>query len=159
MKEIITKKIEEWLNDSVHFDIDRNERDWEYNAFQEIRDKAPHLAESIVEEINDKLEVVKEILNDEQSNYLIEEEAFHKGMKAGIIEGQKEERQFILNVLDGIDIADKQMGVIGGTKAIRFALQSRIFHPLEVRCNQCILENNTGVCNRNDCSNFLSKRG
>lgn len=37
-----------------------------------------------------------------------------------------EERQFILNVLDGIDIADKEMGVIGGTQAIRFALQSRV---------------------------------
>lgn len=36
-----------------------------------------------------------------------------------------EERQFILNVLDGVDIADKQMGVTGGTQAIRQALQSR----------------------------------
>lgn len=41
-------------------------------------------------------------------------------------EGRKEERQFILNVLDGIDIADKQMGVVGGTKAIRISLQNRI---------------------------------
>lgn len=41
-------------------------------------------------------------------------------------EGRKEERQFILNVLDGIDIADKEMGVVGGTQAIRFALQNRI---------------------------------
>ena len=38
----------------------------------------------------------------------------------------EEERQFILNVLDGIDTADKQMGVIGGTQAIRQALQSRV---------------------------------
>jgi len=38
----------------------------------------------------------------------------------------KEERQFIINVLDGIDIADKQMGVIGGTQAIRQALRSRV---------------------------------
>lgn len=37
----------------------------------------------------------------------------------------QEERQFILNILDGIDIADKEMGIIGGTKAIRFALASR----------------------------------
>ena len=37
-----------------------------------------------------------------------------------------EEKQFILNVLDGIDIADKEAGVIGGTKAIRMALQSRV---------------------------------
>ena len=36
------------------------------------------------------------------------------------------ERQFILNILDGIDIADKQLGNSGGgTKAIRFALQNR----------------------------------
>lgn len=41
-------------------------------------------------------------------------------------EGRKEERQFILNVLDGIDIADKEMGIVGGTKAIRFALKNRI---------------------------------
>ncbi len=41
-----------------------------------------------------------------------------------------EERQFILNILDGIDIADKAMGNIGGgTKAIRFALQSRLLPP------------------------------
>jgi len=40
---------------------------------------------------------------------------------------KKEERQFILNVLDGIDIADKQMGnKTGGTKAIRHALKSRV---------------------------------
>lgn len=39
---------------------------------------------------------------------------------------RKEERQFILNILDGIDIADKEMGVIGGTQAIRQALESRI---------------------------------
>ena len=36
-----------------------------------------------------------------------------------------EERQFILNILDGIDIADKAVGVIGGTQAIRTALESR----------------------------------
>ena len=39
---------------------------------------------------------------------------------------KKEERQFILNVLDGIDIADELMGNTGGgTKTIRFALRSR----------------------------------
>jgi hypothetical protein len=37
------------------------------------------------------------------------------------------EKSFLSNILDGIDIADKQMGNKGGgTKAIRFALQSRI---------------------------------
>ncbi len=42
------------------------------------------------------------------------------------------ERKFILNVLDGIDQADKEMGnESGGTKAIRFALQSRVFSSLK----------------------------
>ena len=40
---------------------------------------------------------------------------------------RKEERQFILNILDGIDEADRQMGNKGGgTEAIRFALKSRL---------------------------------
>jgi len=39
----------------------------------------------------------------------------------------EEERQFILNILDGIDEADRQMGnKNGGTKAIRLALSARI---------------------------------
>jgi len=47
--------------------------------------------------------------------------------------GQREERQFILNILDGVDKADKEMerqGIpaYGGTKAIRFALSSRIIN-------------------------------
>lgn len=41
--------------------------------------------------------------------------------------GRREERQFILNILDGIDKADEEMGNRGGgTKAIRHALESRI---------------------------------
>lgn len=47
-----------------------------------------------------------------------------------------EYRQFILNVLDGIDIADGQCN----TKAIRFALQSRTIHSeldqLQAKINQ-----------------------
>lgn len=40
---------------------------------------------------------------------------------------EQEERQFILNILDGINEADRQMGNKGGgTLAIRLALQSRI---------------------------------
>ena len=39
---------------------------------------------------------------------------------------REEEYQFVLNILDGIDIADEQMGINGGTKAIRHALQSRM---------------------------------
>lgn len=38
----------------------------------------------------------------------------------------QQERQFILNVLDGVDIADLETGNDkGGTKAIRLALQMR----------------------------------
>ena len=45
----------------------------------------------------------------------------------GYIQGSKDERQFILNILDGIDGADRQMkNKGGGTKAIRLALKSRI---------------------------------
>lgn len=39
--------------------------------------------------------------------------------------GQEEERQFILNILDGIDTADEQMGLPHNTEAIRFALRGR----------------------------------
>lgn len=52
-----------------------------------------------------------------------------KAYNAGYKKGQEEERQFILNILDGVDIADEQMGNKGGgTKAIRFALQNRIIN-------------------------------
>jgi hypothetical protein len=47
-----------------------------------------------------------------------------------VTHAREEERQFILNVLDGIDIADREMGNTGGgTKAIRLTLQSRIITP------------------------------
>ncbi len=40
--------------------------------------------------------------------------------------GQQIERQFTLNILDGIDITDKEMGNKGGgTLAIRHALKNR----------------------------------
>ncbi len=55
---------------------------------------------------------------------------FNKVKDEWVKEGAAEERQFILNVLDGIDIADKEMGnTHGGTKAIRLALQSRYIGP------------------------------
>ena len=42
-------------------------------------------------------------------------------------EARREEHQFFVNILNGIDQADKEMGnKFGGTKAIRHALQSRI---------------------------------
>lgn len=50
----------------------------------------------------------------------------------GIKEGAAEERQFILNVLDGIDFADEQMGLPQTTKAIRFALHSRSLPDIEL---------------------------
>lgn len=41
-----------------------------------------------------------------------------------------EYKQFVLNILDGVDIADQQMGNKGGgTLAIRHALNSRITNP------------------------------
>lgn len=44
-----------------------------------------------------------------------------------IKEAKEEEHQFFLNILNGIDITDKQMGNTGGgTEAIRLALKSRI---------------------------------
>ncbi len=50
-----------------------------------------------------------------------------EGYDTGHLHGREEERQFILNILDGVDIADEQMGnPHGGTKAIRLALQSRV---------------------------------
>lgn len=40
---------------------------------------------------------------------------------------REEERAFILNVLDGVDIADEELGnKRGGTRAIRHALATRI---------------------------------
>lgn len=48
----------------------------------------------------------------------VEKEAYQRGTQ--------DERQFILNILDGIDIANKEMGHPPDTKAIRFALKSRL---------------------------------
>lgn len=49
-------------------------------------------------------------------------QAYESGYAAAV----EEERQFILNILDGVDEADRQLdNTGGGTKAIRFALQSR----------------------------------
>lgn len=48
---------------------------------------------------------------------------------SAVTETLEEERQFVLNILDGIDAADKQMGNKGGgTKAIRHALKSRLIN-------------------------------
>lgn len=47
--------------------------------------------------------------------------------------GREEERQFILNILDGVDIADAERGLPRNTKAIRFALQSRHIAPVSTQ--------------------------
>ena len=58
---------------------------------------------------------------------LEEMEAERQRHKKELTEQLQEERQFILNVLDGIDKAEKfAMSVNGGTKAIRFALANRL---------------------------------
>jgi hypothetical protein len=50
-----------------------------------------------------------------------------KMYQMGFEAGQSEYKQFILNILKGVDIADKEMGNIGGgTKAIRLAIKNRI---------------------------------
>lgn len=63
----------------------------------------------------------------------VRKESFEEGRDIGMeadevlrAEGRKEERAFVLNILNGIDIADSQMGNAGGgTKAIRHALSTR----------------------------------
>jgi hypothetical protein len=54
---------------------------------------------------------------------------FHSHTQEVVAKAQEaidQERQFMMNVLDGIDIADAQMqNEGGGTKAIRFALSTR----------------------------------
>ena len=50
-----------------------------------------------------------------------------KFYELGFKTGQLDYKQFILNVLKGVDIADKEMGNKGGgTKAIRLAIKSRV---------------------------------
>lgn len=51
-------------------------------------------------------------------------ELLHHQLQKAREEAQAEYKQFVLNVLDGVDIADGQCN----TKAIRFALESRIIH-------------------------------
>lgn len=59
-------------------------------------------------------------------NMCMNEEELTTMLKNALVDayeiGCKTERAFILNVLDGVDIADGECN----TKAIRFALQSRI---------------------------------
>lgn len=52
--------------------------------------------------------------------------AFDEAMEQTARETALEEHQFFLNMLDGIDIADKEAGNAGGgTQALRFLIKSR----------------------------------
>ena len=66
-------------------------------------------------------------MNPEQKKVINQRINNRKMYQIGFEAGQLEYRQFILYVLKGIDIADKQMGNKGGgTKAIRLAIKSKI---------------------------------
>jgi hypothetical protein len=58
----------------------------------------------------------------DQQVVLAESEAYKKGYIDGSLESRKQEHAFILNVLDGIDIADGECN----TKAIRKMLEARV---------------------------------
>jgi len=61
----------------------------------------------------------KKVINQRMNN--------SKMYQMGFEAGQSEYKQFILNILKGVDIADKKMNNKGGgTKAIRLAIKSRI---------------------------------
>lgn len=65
---------------------------------------------------------------DKKQKKVIKERMNNRKMyQMGFEAGQLEYKQFILNVLKRIDIADKKMNNKGvGTKAIRLAIKSRI---------------------------------
>ena len=61
----------------------------------------------------------KKVINQRMNN----KKMYNLGFQAG----QEEYKQFILNILKGVDIADKASGNKGGgTKAIRFTIKSRL---------------------------------
>ena len=64
-------------------------------------------------------------------HYTTTENKFRQALHTARTQGKAEERAFILNVLDGIDIADEEFGG-GGTRAIRMALQSRLITNTDV---------------------------
>lgn len=87
------------------------------NKLEEILKEADYIIWSKSCETISGTEVLQEMIR----------EKINQAYSLGIQLGKADERQFILNVLDGVDIADEQIGNKGGgTKAIRFALQSRI---------------------------------
>lgn len=116
-----------------------------YHEIEKILNDFKNGAAYSIEKVQSLIEAAreeeKENMYDEDEVTLLENEAYDKGRQVERGEqnrihnsgrklyqiGAREERQFILNILDGIDIADKEMGNKGGgTKAIRFAINSRI---------------------------------
>lgn len=77
------------------------------------------------EHLNDIKEFIENLLA-EQKKELSNRKIYQRGYDEGKKKQMEDDRRFILNVLDGIDIADKQAGVIGGTQTIRQALKSRV---------------------------------
>jgi len=53
-------------------------------------------------------------------------ESYRRGFLAGHKEGAEEYRQFVLNTLKGIQIAEREMGEESSIKTIMFAINSRI---------------------------------
>lgn len=100
---------EEFMKDIGH-GVERTQENWK----EEFDKKLPLFTFVNNSEYGSELKI--EEVKDFISTLLAEER--HKVLS--------EERQFILNILDGIDIADKEMGLTGGTQAIRQALESRI---------------------------------
>lgn len=75
---------------------------------------------------NTNVPIYKANINEEISKVILVND-LPSVISSAVSQALEEERQFILNVLDGIDEADRQMNNTGGgTLAIRHALQSRI---------------------------------
>ena len=86
------------------------------------------VVESLLKEAINDFDMAKASAGREVSfSYWFKEEitkAFHHQLQKAREDAQAEYKQFVLNVLDGVDTADGQCN----TKAIRFALESRIIH-------------------------------
>lgn len=110
MKEAIQKKVDRIFKEAGKWDFMTNEKE---------------LRESVVKFYNATLH---HRTMDEWTEFI--ESLLHSHTQEVVEKAQEaidQERQFVMNVLDGIDIADAQMqNEGGGTKAIRFALSSRV---------------------------------
>jgi hypothetical protein len=94
-------------------------RDFEYGM--KLTNKDEQLQQWVRRAISDLCAKGKTVGREERENEINPDHLYMEGIK----KGAQEERAFILNVLDGIDIADREAGLKQSTKAIRFALQSR----------------------------------